>query len=948
MNRLSSALRLALAMGMMTGAFGAYAQTTSDGTTTAPTKSTSAPPKPSQAKQLTGVTVTGSLLRRVDTETASPVVTVDAKALADTGKPTLGQVLQQLPSFAGTAANTSNNSNGGGVASPTLEGGDGAARVSLRGLGSGRTLVLIDGQRMINPDLNMIPVNMIERVDVLAEGASTVYGSDAIGGVVNVILKKHYHGVEATVNDGVSSHGDGQRHGFTFTAGANGDKGNIVVGLNYNKYDPILASRRSFSAHQLYLYSGGPVVAGSSTVPTGYLRVPASYASRYGCSASSSGTINLTRASGDGSSLGDYRCYSGSDAYNYNAFNYIETAQERMGAFLSGHYDFSSNVTLYGTVLYNHTDSSGQDAPPGVYVTDGWSIPASNPINPFGVDFSSTGYTFKTRLSGLGTRLHTYSTDNLESVFGLRGNYGQSTWSWDASINYGYYNRSQKDFNEIKVSSLQSLIDNGLNLFDQNNSAVVSQLQSAAEGAKYQLVDSLKQAQFTSTGDLWDLPAGTVQLSAGALYRQEAMNYTVTPDAVLNTSTLTCNLIQEACGSPGRGSYNVKEAFAESLVPLLSNVPGAYSLNLDLGIRSSDYSTSGTTTDKKIALEWRPISDLLVRGTVSQVFRSPNLDQLYDGVTISNPTVNDPCVGLTAAQLAAHPTACAGVNPGYTGGANLQINALYSGSHATGEALKPEQGKSVDIGFVYSPSWLTGFSSSLDFWHIYLYNMLTNLAGQTVLDSCYANASSPYCSYIHRYASTSTNAGDINYINAPVVNLGNLSTTGIDFTSSYRIPHFNLGGYDPGYFKLGLNTTYLATYKNDATPNEPGASVTNYAGTYSQQFGNLTRWRGTLTVDWAKGHWDAQWQARYIHSGTNLNAYADTGASSGYASVLYHSIQVGYQLPKKYHTRFDVGVDNLSNKIPPLMYQNGSDYNVDTSTYDTIGRYFWARVTVKF
>src|SRR6185312_13228880 len=142
------------------------------------------------------VVVTGTLLRRVDTETASPVVTVDRNNITNSGKLTLGDVLQQLPSVSGTATNVQNNNTGGGGASPLLEGGDGAARVSLRGLGVTRTLTLIDGQRMANPDLNMIPQNMIERVDVLAEGASTVYGSDAIGGVVNFILRKDFKGVE--------------------------------------------------------------------------------------------------------------------------------------------------------------------------------------------------------------------------------------------------------------------------------------------------------------------------------------------------------------------------------------------------------------------------------------------------------------------------------------------------------------------------------------------------------------------------------------------------------------------------------------------------------------------------------------------------------------------------------------------------------------------------------
>jgi len=185
-------------------------------------------------------------------------------------------------------------------------------------------------------------------------------------------------------------------------------------------------------------------------------------------------------------------------------------------------------------------------------------------------------------------------------------------------------------------------------------------------------------------------------------------------------------------------------------------------------------------------------------------------------------------------------------------------------------------------------------------------------------------------------------------INTPVVNLGNLSTTGIDYTLRYKIPHFDLGSVDPGNFRAGLSTSYTSTYNVNATPGEPGTKTVNYAGTLSPQFGNISRWRGTVTLNWDKGNWNAQWQSRYINKLTALNADAAiTGVNIPMASVIYHSIQLGYAVPS-IHTRFDVGVDNLSNKLPPLVYQNGANYNVDTATYDVLGRYYWARATIKF
>jgi iron complex outermembrane receptor protein len=497
------------------------------------------------------------------------------------------------------------------------------------------------------------------------------------------------------------------------------------------------------------------------------------------------------------------------------------------------------------------------------------------------------------------------------------------------------------------VAAFQNAINSGVNIFDQADPTVSKALQAGVDTPIYTLDKTTKQFQFDSNGELWDMPAGAVQLSVGALYRQESMNYTVTSDAILDPTTGTCEVLQEACGSPGSGSYNVKELYAETLIPLLSEQPWAHSLNIDLGVRSSDYSTSGTTTNGKIALEWRPIPDLLVRGTISQVFRAPDLDELYDGRTIGGPTLNDPCAGLSAAELAQHASACQFVPVNWAGNPNPQVTAYSSGATAVGASLKPEKGKSVDFGLVYDPQWAPGLSSSLDFWHIYLTDLLTQITAQTVANSCYANGDSPYCSYINRIGTNSQTPGQILYIATPVVNLGNLSTSGIDYTLTYQVPHFNMGSVDPGNFKVGLNTTYIATYNNDATPGQPGAETINYAGTYTQQFGNIARWRATATLNWVMGNWSAQWQTRYINHLTDLNADAVTLANAPMASATYHSIQVGYAVPS-IHTTFDVGVDNLGNRIPPLIYQNGLNYNVDTATYDTLGRYYWARATVKF
>src|SRR6185312_15990282 len=508
------------------------------------------------------------------------------------------------------------------------EGGDGASRVSLRGLGTGRTLVLIDGQRMLNADMNLIPENMIQKIDVLTEGASTTYGSDAVGGVVNIFLRHDFDGAEVSVNDGISGHGDGQRHGLSITMGHTTDKFNLVGGINYNKYDAVPATRRDYSKAQLYLSDGVVTVAGSSSIPTGRMQIPPSLAGRFDCPPFN----QVTLASGDGTSLDDYRCRTSSDTFNYAAFNYIQTSQQRTDGFLLGSYNLTDNITAFVDAFYNHTTSAGQDASAPVGTGDGLIIPSTAPFNPFGVTFSqnvlpgdpNSGYTFQTRLTGVGTRIHPYTTSTGQFIAGLRGQMGQS-WNWNVTFDYGHTARTQRDDNELSIPALQSAIDAGVNIFDQADTG--SALGVGAVDAVYQKYEIMRQISGGANGDLFSLPAGNVQLALGALYRKQSMNYTVDPFAVLDPATATCGILQEACGSPGRGSDDVSEAFAETLIPLLSEVPGAYSLNVDLGVRYSNYNSAGSTTNGKIAIEWRPIQDLLVRGTASQVFRAPNLER---------------------------------------------------------------------------------------------------------------------------------------------------------------------------------------------------------------------------------------------------------------------------------------------------------------------------------
>lgn len=933
-NRLTMALSIALLVGGSVAASSAIAQDQATDST---------PPTASKAQNLKGVVVTGSLIRRVDIETASPVITIGRQHIDDSGSVTLGNVLQELPSIAGDAINPQVTGNGGGIANATTEGGSGASKLSLRGLGDGRTLVLINGQRLVNSDVNLIPQDMVSQVDALAEGATTTYGSDAIGGVVNILTRDNFNGAQVSLSDGISSHGDAARKSGALVLGRSGDKYRVEGGFGFNKTGTAIGTDRAFSSSSYSLRNGVITPSSGSTfVPNLRVQLPKNLATTFGCP-------YVTLAQPDGSHLSDYKCFSNTQS-TYNQFpkyNYLQTKSLRRNAFFIGSYDFTANVTGFINAFYTDTTSTGLNAPDPTYTADGWSVPASAPYNPFGVTFSgsvipgdpNSGYEIRTRVAGNAPRVNAYETSTEQLISGLRGSFGDSSWLWNATMNYGHSERNQTNKNEVLVSGLQQVIDS-TNFFNHANSP--GSLEGGLADPTYSRYDILRQIEFTTNGNLWELPAGTMQGSVGALYRNQSFNFTVPDIVMLDTSTLTCETVQESCASPGRGSDSVKEIFAETLIPVLSDMPGVHSLDVDLGVRTSKYdSLASSTTNKKVAIQWRPIKNLLVRGTISDVFRAPNLDMLYDGPSLSQPGFVDPCAALTAAELTQHAAACKYVPPNFDATAENQINALGVGSKRVNANLKPEHGKSVDLGLVYAPGWAQGINTSIDFWHVYLYDTLVNISPTTIVNQCFNNNSSQYCPLIFRYDNSTRSPGNIYRVNAPTVNLGSLSTSGIDATFNYDIPHFDFGSVDPGNFRVGVKATYVSTFRSSPTPGVAGATVSEYAGTFNDQFGNIARWRANGTLNWNLGNWNAQWRSRYISSVESLDADSVTGASFQLASVVYHALQLGYAVPA-IHTRFSLGVDNIFDRQPPLAPGGRGNQ------YDVIGRYYWLQATVKF
>ena len=944
-----------------------------------------------QMKTLQTVVVTGSHIRRVDLETASPVVTVSAQQIQQTGKLTLGSVIQQLPTITGGMLTPDvNNGNNIGAAGRTL--------VGLRGLGPSRTLILIDGQRILNNDMNSIPTAAVERIEVLTDGASSVYGSDAIGGVINIILKTNYQGAQFSANYGISDHDDGERKGASFVFGQTSDKGSILAGVDYNKFDEILQGARKFS-HDALSLSGSTntppyvTIGGSSSSPRDNIIVPPDIAAKFGCTSGNRLSLNESAASAGTSPTGpnDYHCFAPTDRYNYASVQALVTPQERTNAFFKGVYHLGDNVDAYMTAYHNKTTAEVQLAP-GIFGVGGTtSIAADSYYNPFGVAFTpDNGNQFAVRTVPGGNRTTANGETTDQVMLGLKGNvnwFGQN-WSWDVGYDYGHYSYSTlvnglPDANLLNAGLGPSFLNSDgvvqcgtpadpialsactpwdpFNIFSPSAQAA---LKAGAASALIETWNIERTYHADASGGLFDLPAGTAQLAIGVSYRKEYADNAVGSDLETNIATGSCPLGSQ-CSAHLQGGFNVKEAYAELFIPVLKDLPFVHALNLTLGDRYSKYSDFGSTNNWKIALEYRPINDLMLRGTVSTVFRAPTIQDIFATPAGSTSGLtSDPCDHITVANPACVNVPLDGSFENITVAQHQQGGGLFTGSAFLGLPLRPEVGKSFDFGVVYSPHFVPGLSLSADFWRIYLNDTITSVGEQSVLDLCF-NGVSLYCPLITRYPAGASQ-GQIRQIYLPTQNLGRIDVKGVDLSGQYKLPEFSFG-----QFTLGLNATYMKQFKIQIAPGEGAANqVLNGVGMlgaagsglgsacpYQQAavcFFPRLRAQGSLT--WQLGPWDASWRMRYSSKFKvgSANPEEEATAIPGYpgyvlhyGAYVYNDLTVGYNITP-INTRLDIGVDNVFDKQPPLLYENSTNANTDPEDFDVVGRYYWGRITVKF
>lgn len=854
------------------------------------------------------IIVTGSRIRRTDLAGVGPATVVSAEQLENTGQVNLENVLQRLPATAGPAGNQSSAYWTGN--------GWGTAQVNLRGLGIKRTLTLLNGRRLVaggtgansSPDLNMIPVAALGRTEVLKDGASAIYGADAVAGVVNLVTRTDVEGLTLNARYGLTGEGDGGDFTADLLWGARGDRGGVMVAATYQKTQPIhMQSRAPCSLTE----RNGALVCSLGANTAG-------------------GRVRLAN--------GDIVNFTGGDAYepyvnavhglNNNRFFNAVNPIERLATGVFADYELSDDVQAFGEFLFTKRKSNQIGAPGalrGLTPPDrnGILIDASNPFNPTGQNVTLLGRA----LLEDGPRRFSQNTQTYQATAGLRGKLANA-WSWEVA---GAFGRSTGKDNVSRVADL-SRVANSL------NTSICSTAQGAAipcadylgagdltpDVLDYILFDSSDRGgnqllSFTAdiTGELFKLPAGNLAFAAGVVYREEKGWRNPDPRTVAGVA----NGNQQ---SPVSGKVDTKEAYLEISAPILADQPFFKALTLDAAVRYSDYKLFGSDWNYKLGLDWQLSSAFRMRGTYGTGFRVPNVPELFSAVGEGNLTTSDPCSGLSGSSNATLVANCAaaGVPVGF-----VQPSTVALTSNGGNINLTPESSTTWTIGTVIQPAAIIpGLSLTADWFNIKIEDAIRSIAGSTKLGLCYnsANMSHPFCADISRNPLT----GELTYIRAQLTNTGTEKMSGLDLGLVYSRM---IGDVD---ISLDLNATWLNKY--EITP-FAGGSTMIYNGFIGGGNGGYPEWRGYGVLSAKKGKVVGTWSTQWIGKATDFYAAAgDIGYKT--PNVFYHNAQIAVEVTDK--TRLSFGVDNLFDRKPPFI-KNFTDGNTDTMVYDLMGRRFY-------
>jgi len=923
------------------------------------------------------VIVTGSRIRQSPVEATAPVQTATSADIDRSGEVSVADYLQRLP-ISGSAINRANNASGNLGFPPDGGGiGAGASEIDLRYLTSKRVLVLVDGRRWVRGssasgvsgavDLNTIPTAAIERIEVLQDGASPIYGSDAIAGVVNVITKSDFDGFEFETNQAAYDEGDGYTQDYNMSWGTRGDKGHTFLSLGYSRQDPVMSGDRELS--ECVVFGATPCnFNGSSGTPQGRVIFKDPLHPGTNVDITLNNGAPATGYNPNNPASGNWHAFGAADRFNFRPFNYLSTPNRRVNVFGKSAYDIADNVQLTFTGSFTNRQSHNQAAPNPIFMgsdagagfyLDNISIPANQPFNPFGMALNSSNLITATRRPlEAGPRIFDQNVDSWMLSGALSGDVtlGSRQHYWDVSVNWGRNNASQTGHNIFNARKLSIALGDPtvcaatpgctpFNMFGGLGTITPEMLSYVTYTQNDTSNQELNDVAFNLSGELFDLPAGAFAYAFGLEYRKETGEFN--PDSVAQSGETA-----DVPASPTAGEVKVKEAYLELRAPLLADVPGIQRLELSGAVRSSDYDTFGRDEVYKVGLYWRVFNDLSVRANWAEGFRAPNIGELFNTGSRFDSAIDDPCNNYTASNNPALIANCqALLVPANFKQLNQQISVQTGGN----PTLVPETSETYTFGVGYSPSWaknaswIEDLTFDVNYYNITLDDAIQAPSAQAQLVSCVQTLAPAFCDGIVRGP-----GGAIIAFANQLTNIGGIETEGFDWTFTLSTPEFGFGS-----LRFTWANTYLAGYKEFTAGATPGSVVASErAGIeLGSPIKGYVRYKSTLATDWQLHDFVTSLTLRYLSA---LDATCPAAAASQNLcsdpargideldAKVYADLQVAWT-PQMWDQKLQLalGINNILDEDPPPCRACDLN-NYDGTIYPVPGRYIHARAAVKF
>ncbi|CAH9064448.1 Vitamin B12 transporter BtuB [Pseudoalteromonas holothuriae] len=822
-----------------------------------------------ETKEIERVAVTGSRLIRPELTSSLPITTVTSEDIALSGLTSITDVFTRLPAMNGNQVSIDENFGA------DARNNDGRQKIQLRGLGYARTLNLLDGVRMAadtdgSVDISIIPTTMLKRVDIKKGSASAIYGSDAIAGVVNYQLLKDFEGIKLSASTGISEYNDAPTHTFSFVGGTSFDNGGITLGIEAKKVGTYNRGSRSFYHPDRSDQKISGIFEGTNFLsiygPDGNFTYsdcdPDTATATYYMMHRSNGS--------DGNNLSDFAPYSATykgqagqagqacweleeiaqeeaekkykeaHGYNYQSETLDASKRTEYSVLLNSYYNFTN--TLEGTfqLLYADKENYAQEA---AAVVSGLFVSKDNEFNPFGRDVR-----MNRRLTNLNKRNTTTVTTPLHVRFGLSGELFEN-WTWSSDLVHSTYEAKTAYPAALNRTLLQnSLSGPDVCLAEDNCSALNPFLD--LENLNSELLDAImiegiwtehkattNTFNLSAVGEVYELPAGSIQVALGVEYRTEEASNKF--DDVRGKYKLVGNLAQEESNIPPK--RKIKEAYIETSIPLLEDAYFAKHLSIELALRYSNYSDSGSSSTPSVNIYWKPVDELMVRANYSEGFRAPTLFDLYRGREVLTDrwysNSSDPCSNTGWEQL----PLCKSF------GARVAEAEPYQWSFEMGgnENLNPETSTSRNLGLVWTPEYIKGLSATLDFWKVDIENAPERLTRVMLRENARTNGEL-FADLIQRNPTTHV----LEHYKSIIINIGKTRSQGYDLDLNYAFSETALGQFTVNY-SLAEITRGENQYLGD---DEWTPSIGRYNNLETKQ---------SFGIFWNKGNWSSSFTVAY-------------------------------------------------------------------------------------